>query len=295
LAQIGRVFSQQGDNMVVGRWLGPSALGIYGRAYTLMVMPAQVFGRIVNRVLFPVMAQVQDDPERLSRAYERALAVVALVALPISAFLLVVAPEFIPVLLGPAWTGVIVPFRLFTFSLLFRMSSMISDTLTNATGVVYARALRQAFYAVMVVAGALIGQRWGVGGVAVAVSLAMGVNYLIMAQLARSVTRLSWGRFVRAQSPGAFFAVLVGGATLIVVEAARMAKLGNLPVLALAGLSAAAVAALALRLRPEVFLGSHGSWAFDRGSDFVRKGMGRMADFRAARPDLASSTEANLK
>jgi len=295
LAQIGRVFSQQGDNMVVGRWLGPSALGIYGRAYTLMVMPAQVFGRIVNRVLFPVMAQVQDDPERLSRAYERALAVVALVALPISAFLLIVAPEFIPVLLGPAWTGVIVPFRLFTFSLLFRMSSMISDTLTNATGVVYARALRQAFYAAMVVAGALIGQRWGVGGVAVAVSLAMGVNYLVMAQLARSVTRLSWGRFARAQSPGALFAIVVGGTTLVVAEAARMARLGNLPLLALAGLSAVGVTALALRLRPELFLGSHGSWAFDRGSDFLRKGMGRMAEFRAARPDLASSTEANLK
>jgi PST family polysaccharide transporter len=259
-------------------------------------MPAAVFGRIVNRVLFPVMAQVQDDPERLSRAYERALAVVALVALPVSAFLLVVAPEFIPVLLGPAWTGVIVPFRLFTFSLLFHMSSMISDVLTTATGAVYARALRRAVYAMMVVFGALIGQQWGVGGVAVAVSLAMGVNYLVMAQLGRSVTGLSWGRFVRAQSPGALFAVVVGGTTLIVVEAARMARLGNLPLLALAGLSAAGITVLALRLHPKLFLGSHGSWAVDRGSDFFRKGMGRMAEFRAARPDqLASSTEANLK
>jgi hypothetical protein len=123
----------------------------------------------------------------------------------------------------------------------------------------------------------------------------MGVNYLVMAQLARSVTRLSWGRFARAQSPGALFAIVVGGTTLVVAEAARMARLGNLPLLALAGLSAVGVTALALRLRPELFLGSHGSWAFDRGSDFLRKGMGRMAEFRAARPDLASSTEANLK
>jgi O-antigen/teichoic acid export membrane protein len=111
LAQVGRVIAQQGDNLVVARWLGPAALGVYGRAYTLMVMPAVAFGRIVNRVLFPVMAQVQDDPERLARAYERALAVVALLSLPISAFLLVVAPEFIPVLLGPAWGGVVLPYE----------------------------------------------------------------------------------------------------------------------------------------------------------------------------------------
>ena len=101
LAQVGSLLSQQGDNLVVGRWLGPAALGIYGRAYNLMVMPASVFGRIVNRVLFPVMAQVQDERERLAGAYERVLAIVALMSLPVSAFLWVVAPEFIPVLLGP--------------------------------------------------------------------------------------------------------------------------------------------------------------------------------------------------
>ena len=61
MAQIGTLLSQQGDNLVVGRWLGPEALGLYGRAYNLMVMPASAFGRIINRVLFPVMSQVQDE------------------------------------------------------------------------------------------------------------------------------------------------------------------------------------------------------------------------------------------
>src|ERR687894_873190 len=62
MAQVGTLLSQQGDNLVVGRWLGAAALGIYGRAYSLMVMPAQAFGRVVNRVLFPIMAQVQNEP-----------------------------------------------------------------------------------------------------------------------------------------------------------------------------------------------------------------------------------------
>ena len=82
LAQVGMVISEQGDNLVVGRWLGPTALGVYGRAYNLMVMPASAFGRVVSRVLFPVMAKVQDEPERLLGAYERALAIVALISLP---------------------------------------------------------------------------------------------------------------------------------------------------------------------------------------------------------------------
>ena len=73
MAQIGTLLSQQGDNLVVGRWLGANALGIYGRAYNLMVMPATAFGKIVNRVLFPVMAQVQDERDRLAERV-RALA-----------------------------------------------------------------------------------------------------------------------------------------------------------------------------------------------------------------------------
>ena len=107
MAQIGTLLSQQGDNVVVGRWLGAAALGIYGRAYNLMVMPATAFGRIINRVLFPVMAQVQDERERLANGYERALAIVALISLPLSAFLWVVAPELIPLILGPAWTAAV--------------------------------------------------------------------------------------------------------------------------------------------------------------------------------------------
>jgi len=272
LAQVGALLSQQGDNLVVGRWLGPAALGIYGRAYNLMVMPASVFGRIVNRVLFPVMAQVQDEPERLAGAYERVLAVVALMSLPVGAFLWVVAPEFIPVLLGPGWTAVVLPFRLFTISLLFRMSSKISDACTKAAGAVYSRALVQGAYALLVLVGAFIGQRRGVGGVAVAVSIAMGFNWLAMAALSRSVTGLSWARFVRAQVPGALFAGLIGGTAGLAAQAARAAHLGNVPVLIAAGLTATAAAMAATWSHSALFLGPHGIWTSRRAEEFLRQG-----------------------
>jgi PST family polysaccharide transporter len=285
LAQVGTVFSQQGDNLVVGRWLGAAALGVYGRAYTLMIMPATVFGRIVNRVLFPVMAQVQDERHRLSAAYERASAVVAMVSLPVSAFLWVVAPEFIPVLLGPKWTAVVIPFRLFTCSLLFRMSSKISDACTKAAGAVYARAVLQGLYAGLVLLGALIGQRWGVGGVAVAVSIAMLINWLSMAALSRSVTGLSWSRFIQVQVPGALLAVLIGVTVALSVSAARLINLGSIPVLIVASLTAAAVTVVAGRLRGDLFLGSHGTWAARRTGEFFQQGYRRISRVRADNVD----------
>jgi PST family polysaccharide transporter len=271
LAQVGTVLAQQGDNMVVGRWLGPAALGIYGRAYTLMVMPATVFGKIVNRVLFPVMSQVQDERERLAGAYERALAIVSLLSLPVSAVLWVVAPEFIPALLGPKWGAVVLPFRLFTCGLFFRMSSKISDVCTKSAGAVYSRALIQAIYAVLVVTGAVIGQRWGVGGVAVAVSIAMGANWLAMAALGRSVTGLSWPRFVQSQAPGAALAVVLGSAVALTVHGARSAHLGGIAVLAVGVGTATVLALVVMWSRSMQLLGSHGIWASRQAAQLLRR------------------------
>ena len=293
LAQIATVVSQQGDNFVVGRWLGPAALGVYGRAYNLMVLPAYAFGRVVNRVLFPVMAQVQDQRDRLANGYERALAVVALVSLPASAVLWVLAPELIPALLGPQWTAVVLPFRLFTVGLFVRMSSRISDACTKAAGAVYSRALIQGVYAALVLVAALIGQHWGVGGVAVAVSVAMGLNWLMMTALGQIVTGLSWPRFMRAQVPGAIFAVLFGIAVAITVQATRAAHLSSLWVLVVGGLTVPAVLVAAWRLGAASWLGPHGIWAFQRATELFRRSSKSAGRPAVPLDEMASAGKAN--
>jgi PST family polysaccharide transporter len=280
MAQIGTLLSQQGDNMVVGRWLGPTALGVYGRAYNLMVMPASAFGRIINRVLFPVMAQVQDQRDRMANAYERALAIVAMISLPISTFFWVVAPEFIPLFLGPKWTAAVSPFRLFSISLLFRMSSKISDACAKAAGEVYIRAVLQFAYAAMVVIGAIVGQRWGVGGVAVCVSIAMALNWLSMASLCRRVCGLNWSRFTVAHLSPAALAIAVGGGAMIGAQASRAAGISPILTLIAAGITTVIATVALAWLWPRVFLGRHGMWALRQAQEVV----GRSRGARRTRP-----------
>jgi len=42
-----------GDYLVVVRWLGVTALGLYERAYQLMAAPATLVGQVLDDVLFP--------------------------------------------------------------------------------------------------------------------------------------------------------------------------------------------------------------------------------------------------
>jgi hypothetical protein len=189
--------------------------------------------------------------------------------------------------------AVVLPFRLFSISLLFRMSSKISDACTKAAGAVYIRALLQVGYAGLVLVGALVGQRWGVGGVAVAVSAAMAINWLAMAELSRSVTGLGWGRFGRAHAPAVMLALLVGLAAAAAAHGARAAGLGNLAVLLAAGLAAALAALIAGWMQPNFFLGPHGIWARTQGTDLLRGRSRRGASAGPADPDavMASAGE----
>ena len=65
-----------------------------------MAMPANVFGLALDKVLFPVMAKLQNDPPQLRKAYRAGVMLIALLVLPISAIMYQLAPEIISVLMG---------------------------------------------------------------------------------------------------------------------------------------------------------------------------------------------------
>jgi O-antigen/teichoic acid export membrane protein/thymidylate kinase len=282
-ARLSNYVAGQGDNLVVGRWLGAEALGMYGRAYQLMAGPAVLFGNVLDRVLFPTMAQLQDQPERLADAYRRGVALIALVMLPASAALVLLAPELTAVVLGSEWHSVVVPLQILGAGLLFRTSYKLSDSLARATGAVYRRSWRQAAYAVAVLASAWVGHFGGLAGVSLAVLATLGLNFLLMAHLSLRLSGLSWRRFAAAHLPGLALAALVGasvwGAT------ALLRARGLPPVLVLAGCVAATAPALVLVCRlPRLFLGEDGQWMMRKLTAHLLEGL------RTARPARTGCT-----
>jgi PST family polysaccharide transporter len=259
---LGRFFNYaalQGDYVVVGSTLSSSALGIYGRAYQLLATPAMLLGQIIDRVLFPMQAEIQHDKTRLASQYRRAVALVALVMLPLSAFVFVLAPQIVTVTLGDGWDGVVTPLRLLSISLLARASYKLSDTLSRALGLVYARAARQLVYAVLVVVGALIGQRWGVSGVSACVAAAVIANFGIMAHLIVRATGLTWTAFAAAHGRGA---VLAAALTAMVAPVAAFADGAGLPPAVTLAVACAVSFMLVplVRTHRRVFLGPDVAW-----------------------------------
>ena len=271
VAKIANQFAQQGDYLMVGRFLGPTSLGFYGRAYNLMSAPAAGFATVLDYVLFPAMALVQESTDRLAAAYRRGAALIALVVVPASAALVILAPEVIRVVLGPKWTPVVVPFQILAAGMLFRTSSKLSDTLTRATGAVFRRAWRQIIYAAMVLGGAWIGQHWGIVGVSWGVLLALMVNFGLMAHLSVTEAKMTWLDFWRAHVPALLMAVVSSPIVWVVGTISRHWGLPAVAIVIIGGVIVVGSALLLVYLAPNTFLGHDGQWMVTTMRSYTRK------------------------
>jgi PST family polysaccharide transporter len=210
LARFGQWGSVNADDIIVSRFLGQASLGLYGRAYQLVNMPAILFGQVANDVLFPAMSAVQDQRERLRRVFRIGIGFLAGVSLPITAVAVVTSKPLVLLLLGRDWLPLRDAFDVIVFGMLFRTSVKISESLARATGAVYRRAWRTWLFTGLVVAGALAGTPWGLHGVAFGVLGALFANYLLMSHLGMTITGMSWSEFARAHVPGLIVALVAG-------------------------------------------------------------------------------------
>jgi O-antigen/teichoic acid export membrane protein len=263
IARVANHLALEGDYLVVGRAMGMSALGIYGRSYQLMSVPASSLGQVLDEVLFPSMSKIQNDRARLASIYLRGVSLVALVMLPVSVLSIIMAPEIVRATLGWKWGAVVLPFQILMAGLLMRTSYKMSDSLTRASGAVYRRAWRQMIYAGLVFSGAFVGRNWGVEGVAVGVLGAVTVNYLLMAQMSIRLVGESWRTFVRAHANAALLAVCLGVAALPAATILRSLNISSYLFLATMIAYLAACALLMIRISPNALLGTEGVWMLE--------------------------------
>lgn len=270
---LGRFFNflaLQGDYFVVGRWMGSIALGAYSRAYELMVTPATLFGRVVDVVLFPVLAKVQSDRKRLTLGFLRGLALIALVTMPIGAVSTLLAPELVLVLLGPPWREVIPPFQILALGMFARSSYKISESVIRATGAVFLRARLQTVYAGCVVGFALLGRPWGLTGVASGVLAAIVVNFVLMTDAAARYAGATRREVMKVHVPALLLTLvlsLVSAASVYLLRGVEASALVTILVtVALATIALLASAAVGTRF----LLGEHGAWAVRRIAALAR-------------------------
>jgi PST family polysaccharide transporter len=165
-------WTRNGDNLLVGRYAGSAALGIYARSYTILLLPvAQVSGVIAN-VMFPALSAIQKDVERVRDVYLKSISVISLVTFPLTLGLLVVSRSFILALFGDKWAGMIPILQVFC------LLGALQSIGTTVGWIYQSQGRTDLMFRVGLISGSVFivsfiaGLRWGAIGVAVAYTLA---------------------------------------------------------------------------------------------------------------------------
>jgi O-antigen/teichoic acid export membrane protein len=211
--------ASQADYLIVGRVLGVTPLGYYTRAFRLMLIPINYFATVVTRVLFPTMARLQQEPEKLAAAYLTGGAILGAVSGPLSALLVVLAPELVVVMLGPRWAPVVAPFQVLAAGLALRSGFLMAYVLDGAMGDMGKRIVRDGVYAGAVAIGCAALVRWGLTAVAWAVFLAVVIHYVLGAAMSRRLLGFSWSEYWHSQWP----TLVLGAVTALVALPVRLA------------------------------------------------------------------------
>jgi O-antigen/teichoic acid export membrane protein len=106
------------ENVLLGRFWGPDALGIYGRAYQLINIPTENLNSAIGGIAFSALSRLQDDPIRLKTYFLKGYSLVVSLTIPISLFSALFADDIVLILLGPKSREAAIIFRLLTATIL---------------------------------------------------------------------------------------------------------------------------------------------------------------------------------
>jgi O-antigen/teichoic acid export membrane protein len=96
-------FSRNMDNLLIGKFWGPVQLGVYSRAYQMLLMPMQQINAPLAAVAVPALSRLADSPERYRAAYLTILEKIVMITMPLAALMIATSDWMVLLLLGPQW------------------------------------------------------------------------------------------------------------------------------------------------------------------------------------------------
>jgi O-antigen/teichoic acid export membrane protein len=161
------------EKVLLGRYWGVDALGIYGRAFQLINIPTDNLNTAAGEVAFSALSRVKDDPSRLRKYFLKGYSLVLAMTLPITVACALFAEDTIRVLLGTKWMAAAPIFRLLAPTILVFAVVNPLGWLLSSLGLV-GRGLKIALVlGPLMIAGYVAGLPYGPQGVAFSYSAVM--------------------------------------------------------------------------------------------------------------------------
>ncbi|HJS50084.1 MAG TPA: lipopolysaccharide biosynthesis protein [Gaiellaceae bacterium] len=239
-------FTRWADELLIGAFLGPAALGFYTVGNRMLRMLIQVTSSLIDRVSFPLYSRLQDKPARLKAAFYKSTSFAALIAFPVFLATAVLAPQVVELFFGAKWADSIPVMQILAFFGLIQVLTYLNGTTIKALGKPGWLVIIVGITAALKVGAFLVAVQYGLIAVAVAATC---VGWIVAPLYYRGVKRLvdisfsEYWRSLRVPVVGSILSAATMLGFRYLLDDAR-----PLVVLAVAGAVGAAVYYAAVRL-----------------------------------------------
>lgn len=175
-ARIFNVLSRKVDNILIGRYIGAESLGLYAKAYRMLMMPIEQIRSPLMAVALPALCSVQSDMKFFLEYLRKLIFLVAFLSMPLIGFAFVSADLLIPTLFGEKWVGIIPIFRAMAAAAFIQPSYGIIGVVFVALDRTRENLIKTVLHGSFVITAFIIGLQWGAYGVAVAYSIAIYIG-----------------------------------------------------------------------------------------------------------------------
>lgn len=124
----------QTASILIGRFYTPSDLAYYNRGSNFAHLPSSAFSSVIQRVTFPLLAQIQEDKSRLVDVYRKYIKLSSLIMFFVLLLLVSLAKPIILTLLTEEWEPAIVYLQLFGLSVMTSHLAQINMNLLQVEG-----------------------------------------------------------------------------------------------------------------------------------------------------------------
>ena len=170
-------FSRNMDNVLIGKFIGSGPLGLYTKAYQLLLLPITRLRDPLNAVAIPGLSTLQNEKEKFRAYYRKYVFTLSFFSMPLVMFLAVFSEELILIVLGPQWTEASIVFQLLAISSFIQPVASTRGVVLISTGQTKKYFMWGIINSVFVIIGFAIGIKYGLEGIALSYAL---VNYVIL-------------------------------------------------------------------------------------------------------------------
>lgn len=163
------------EKVLLGRFWGAEALGVYGRASQLIAIPSENLNAATGGVLFSALSRLQDDPNRFKNYFLKSYTLLLSLTLPATIGCALFADDIVFLILGQKWTEAGNIFRFLAPAI--TVLAIINPTYWLVISLGMAERSLKIALAIgpLVIAAYVMGLPYGPTGVALAYSIAMTV------------------------------------------------------------------------------------------------------------------------